>query len=578
MRKEELDLCIKMLREDKKHVLVVGGNIFDTISFGSTHDSYLKFLQNLTEKSYPNFVTYDIFSGVKVVRGNKELLSDAEKEIRTQSGDALARAMQEINQSQKDSSQNSLNPLRDFHAFDRMLHDEHAGNTALVIKYADQLFGNSGTFGMSPLDMKALEVAVQEWTLDERIHKKGNMIVFLGKNIEDFPKFFFERCGCVHVLRIGKPAHEERAHSFEETKTMSSSDANVMASAASGLSLKEITRISSVYTPEMALSDKISACFSAKRSILQEEYGDVLEVLEAKNGFDAIGGLEKPIEEFQYIAYAMRMGKTSVVPQGVLLGGPPGTGKTILVEALAKEAGVNLVRPLDLKNMFVGESERRMTRFQNALKDLTPVIVFIDELDQNQSGRNSFDGDSGVSRKLFQKMLTIMSDTSLRGKVLWIFATNRPDLIDPAMKRPGRCDIRIALLPPDTETLEKICHAAFVQYPDTRTVLSDFTPWAKQCDGYTGADMVEVVLRAWRHANRCGRSEIMEEDMDWACGDYRPQMLDKTNIAFMTLTALNEVSSVSLLPDNWSGIMATCIRTLRDDISGRYASFIEGLN
>jgi len=254
--------------------------------------------------------------------------------------------------------------------------------------------------------------------------------------------------------------------------------------------------------------------------------------------------------------------------------GPPGTGKTVLAEAFAKDAGVNFVRPLDIKSMWVGESEKRMSRFLNALRDLSPVVVFIDEFDQNQGQRGGFDGDSGVSRNLFKKMLEIMSDTSQRGKILWIFASNRPDLIDAAMKRPGRCDLRIPFLPPDQKMLSLICKAAFKQYTDMKSAIADFSPlvekhWEKQdgfsgLDGYNGADMVEVIRRAWVFANESNRDAITEADFEAAVFDYRPQTPDKFEIATMTALAIQECSSKRLLPDGYKEVLKKCKEIIKN--------------
>ncbi len=223
--------------------------------------------------------------------------------------------------------------------------------------------------------------------------------------------------------------------------------------------------------------------------------------------------------------------------------------------AFAKEAGVNFVKPMDIQTMWLGESEKRMTKFMDAIKDLTPLVVFIDEFDQNQSSRGAFEGDSGVGRRLFKKTLEIMSDISLRGKILWIFATNRPDLIDSAIKRPGRCDLIIPFLPPDKHQLALICKAAFKQYPEMKSKIKNWTPYANQCEGYSGAQMVEVIRRGWERANDMGRHSIENEDMTWAYHDYQPQIQQNSDIERMTLLSLMECSSRDLRPENWKKVI-----------------------
>ena len=129
--------------------------------------------------------------------------------------------------------------------------------------------------------------------------------------------------------------------------------------------------------------------------------------------------------------------------------GPAGTGKSAVAEAVAHEAGVNAV-VLNLARIlgqYVGNSERNLEKALQAIKSLAPTIVFIDEIDQSVSRGGS--GDSGVSNRIFKRLLEFMSDTGNRGQVLFLAATNRPDLLDAALRRPGRFDKKIPFLIPD---------------------------------------------------------------------------------------------------------------------------------
>src|SRR5262249_21903551 len=119
-----------------------------------------------------------------------------------------------------------------------------------------------------------------------------------------------------------------------------------------------------------------------------------------------------------------------------LLVGPPGTGKTLVAEALAKEAGFNFVRLGDVRSMWVGESERNLSHVLRVLVELAPVVVFVDEVDQMLGQRDQgWSGDSGVSARLFARILNFMGRNEHRGRIIWVAATNRPDLLDEAMLR-----------------------------------------------------------------------------------------------------------------------------------------------
>lgn len=542
--KNSIEELIETVKSRRSHVLVVSGNVYDEVRVGSqTFADLGEFATSLTSKTFPNCLSYDLFSGLKVVRGDEKAIAKSMglSAERNKTDDPLIAALQQQSKSAMDRVF-PINPLEVFTCLDRFL-ERTDKPMVLLIDYADSVIPAQNHAGNQPAE-RILGVALTKWSRNQKIRAAGHLILLITRHKEELDKLLVDRVFETVQVRITKPEEKERAEFFESLR-LPKNQAGILAKAASGLSLKDLKDVSG-----------LEQLFAIKRKILGEEYGDLLEIMQTKNGFESIGGLEKPIAKLKEVAQAMREGKTSLAPQGILFMGPPGTGKTVLAEAFAKEAGLNFVKPLDIKSMWVGESERRMSRFLNALKDLAPVVVFIDEFDQNQGQRGGFDGDSGTSRGLFKKMLEIMSDTSLRGKILWIMATNRPDLIDGALKRPGRCDLRIPFLPPDTAQLALICRAAFRQYPEMRSKIESWTPYAEQCFGYSGADMIEVVRRAWEHANACDCDKISEEDMKWACDDYRPQSLNRLEVVRMTLLALVECSSKSLMPDNWETLEA----------------------
>ena len=132
-------------------------------------------------------------------------------------------------------------------------------------------------------------------------------------------------------------------------------------------------------------------------------------------------------------------------PKGVLLHGPPGTGKTLLAKAVANESGVNFVSIAgpEIMSKFYGESEQRIREiFQQAEKD-APSIIFIDELDSIAVKREEVTGE--VERRVVAQLLALMDGLKSRGKVIVIGATNRPNALDPALRRPGRFDREIEI-------------------------------------------------------------------------------------------------------------------------------------
>ena len=147
-----------------------------------------------------------------------------------------------------------------------------------------------------------------------------------------------------------------------------------------------------------------------------------------------------------------RANDLKALPMGYLLCGPIGTGKTFLVECLAGEADVPVVKLKNFREKWVGSSEGNLEKIFRLIRALGRCIVFIDEADQTLGRRESGPGDSGLSGRLYSMIAQEMSDTTNRGKVVWVLASSRPDLIEVDLKRPGRIDLKVPILPTTTRT------------------------------------------------------------------------------------------------------------------------------
>src|SRR5262249_6330768 len=187
-----------------------------------------------------------------------------------------------------------------------------------------------------------------------------------------------------------------------------------------------------------------SAIVGRQTELLRQEYGEVLEILEPRFALSAVGGLEPAVRELKEVADLMRRGLSTAAPMGIMFMGPPGTGKSYLAECFAKECGMLCVRFRPLRQMYVGQSERNQQKACAASRALAPVVVIVDECGQAEGGRrDAGGGDSGVGERMRAAAFSFWGDSTLRGKVLRIDITNRVDLIDSAMRRSGRTDIKI---------------------------------------------------------------------------------------------------------------------------------------
>ncbi len=207
-------------------------------------------------------------------------------------------------------------------------------------------------------------------------------------------------------------------------------------------------------------------------------------------------------------------------PKGVLLYGPPGTGKTLLAKAVANESNAHFISISgpEIMSKFYGESEARLREIFKEAKEKSPSIIFIDEIDSIAPKREEVTGE--VERRVVSQMLSLMDGLESRGKVIVISATNRPNAIDPALRRPGRFDREIEIKVPDKKGRKDIIMIHTRNMPLTDDV--DLTKISGVSHGYVGADLEYLCKEA---AMKCLRRLLPELNME----DEKlpPETLDK---------------------------------------------------
>lgn len=200
-------------------------------------------------------------------------------------------------------------------------------------------------------------------------------------------------------------------------------------------------------------------------------------------------------------------------PKGVLLYGPPGTGKTLLARAIANNIDANFLKVVSsaIVDKYIGESARLIREMFGYAKDHQPCIIFMDEIDAI-GGRRFSEGTSAdreIQRTLME-LLNQLDGFDALGKVKMIMATNRPDVLDPALLRPGRLDRKIEIcLPNESGRVDvlKIHSAGITKHGEI-----DYDAVCKLADGFNGADMRNVCTEAGMFAIRGERDYVIEED------------------------------------------------------------------
>ena len=252
----------------------------------------------------------------------------------------------------------------------------------------------------------------------------------------------------------------------------------------------------------------------SKAKLLTEAHGrvtfqDVAGVDEAKEDLEEIVEFLRDPQKFQRLG-----GK---IPRGVLLVGPPGTGKTLLARAIAGEANVPFftISGSDFVEMFVGVGASRVRDLFNQAKENAPAIIFVDEIDAVGRHRGAGMGGGHDEREqTLNQLLVEMDGFDVKANVILIAATNRPDILDPALLRPGRFDRQVAVEAPDLKGREAILRVHAQGKPIVPEI--DLMAVARRTPGFTGADLANVLNEAALLTARSGAQLIDDRALDEA--------------------------------------------------------------
>ncbi len=321
-----------------------------------------------------------------------------------------------------------------------------------------------------------------------------------------------------------------------------------------GADLAALTRESAMnalrrYLPEIDLDKPIPTDVLEKMIVTEDDFMEALKTIEPSSlrevtvevpniKWSDIGGLESVKSELRE-AVELPLLKPDVfkrlgirAPKGFLLYGPPGTGKTLLAKAVANESNANFisVKGPEVLSKWVGESEKAVREIFKKAKQVSPAIIFMDEID-SIAPRRGASMDSGVTERIVNQLLTSMDGIEVLNGVVVIAATNRPDIIDPALLRAGRFDKIIYIPPPEEEGRLKILEVHTKNMPLAKDVnLQDI---ARRTEGYVGADLENLCREAGMMAYRENpdATEVNQDAFLKAMKSIRPS-IDKNVVKF----------------------------------------------
>jgi transitional endoplasmic reticulum ATPase len=366
-------------------------------------------------------------------------------------------------------------------------------------------------------------VVAQLLALMDGLESRGQVIVIAATNRPDAIDPALRRPGRFdREIEIGVPDRDGRKEILEiHTRKMPlAEDVNLdeLADATNGFvgaDLEALCKEAAMHAlrrvlPEVDIEKEIPAEIIENLKVTREDFIEALKNVEPsamrevlveipKVRWEDIGGLENAKQELrEAIEWPLKypeVFKTTNIkpPKGILLYGPPGTGKTLLAKAVANESNANFisVKGPELLSKWVGESEKHVRDMFKKARQVAPAIIFFDEIDSLAPRRGGI-GDSHVTERVVSQLLTELDGLEELREVVVIAATNRPDLIDPALLRPGRIERHIYIPPPDKEARKEIFRIHLKNKPLAEDVKLE--ELAEKTEGYSGAD-IEAVCR-----------------------------------------------------------------------------------
>jgi transitional endoplasmic reticulum ATPase len=426
---------------------------------------------------------------------------------------------------------------------------------AVIIERADLLVPPADLGTMSEGKASVLGMIGNAGT-DSVLIDKGNPLVLLAPTLESVHQDLPSAKTGIQSIEVTLPDQAERlafAQLVETSKGKGSVRMDVgvqqIANLTAGLYRRHILDI--WLRGEQAGAITKPLVIARKNEIMLGEYREVLETMEPRFSFKDVGG-NVALKEWllEHVVERMRSGKVKRLPKGIIFTGPSGTGKSLLAEALAWELGINVVllRPEKIKGSLYGQSEQNLARAMAGIRANSPCVVFIDEIDQRfrRGGGGAGGAADAAENNIFGRILEEVGDSGTRGEIEWLGATNRPDLCDAALFRPGRFDEKLPVLPPPAEEREGIFRTLVTRHADGAVPSLDGADWTtivRTADGWTGAEMEQAVIGAY------DLNELRDVAMPAALLQSTQELIPSTrDIALHTDLAIANCNRRELMP------------------------------
>ena len=524
---------------------VLHGNVEDhlllPLKSGPELGSLTDFVQRVLLSSFDVVITYDLGNGIRAERDSQGVFKDwpTHKEMANLPREPR-RAME------------TLTRFLRYCGNLRSLKAEIDPQVALVIK-ASHLVIPSLRGGLN-YDLNAMAMLVRDWAADGGLAGLRVATFLITDNLNDLHPLVVENPRA-SKLAVDLPSAGELelamvalAEKFPKALANYKGAYDVPAGQLTGATLSAIEGLlkSKEYKDESLEPADLA---ELKKELVEQDCQGLIEFIGSTRTLDDVYGQEAVKEWIRQDISLWQQGDTGAMPMGYLLCGPVGTGKTYMVECLAGEAGVPVVKFKNFRDRWVGSTEGNLEKIFSLLHALGRCVVFIDEADQALGKRDAGSGDSGVSGRVYSMMAKEMSDSDNRGKILWILASSRPDLIEVDLKRPGRVDVKIPLFPSGTAEegfflIRALCRKHRVKIPkDALEEVRDLIP-----DLVTPGAAESLAIKVYRLIKTKGLDPIgaLKDCLDEYQNPVPAEILN-----FQIGLAVSEASDLSFVPERF---------------------------
>jgi hypothetical protein len=417
---------------------ILFGNVHDRLAVGERLVSLADFLEDSLLKGFGVVLSYDLGTGLTIERGGEIVQKWQGAELQRQMREPL-QAVQWINRYLI-----YLGNLR------KVSSGEKTPNVAVILRGVDQIVPADG----AGFEHGSITSMLRAWSNESLFTDLPFSSLLIADNLNDVEP---QIANSTHTVRTRVALPDAAALELalnilrKQSPRAFGADANLpqisgMLAGVTVSSLESLTRIRHHENKPLADADLARL----KKDLVERDSSGLVEFIEGKRTLADYHGQESLKAWLRQDVALWRAGDLKALPMGYLLCGPVGTGKTFLVECLAGEAGVPVVKLKNFRDRWVGSSEGNLEKIFRLIRALGRCMVFIDEADQTLGKRDSGSNDSGLSGRIYSMIAQEMSDSGNRGRVLWLLASSRPDLIEVDLKRPGRIDVKVPLLPTST--------------------------------------------------------------------------------------------------------------------------------